>query len=137
MTCVYCSKKLHRKKIHTLTLKISLQRPPLYNGHFLLSLAQGGLCREVRLNVNLISVFQLASFNSSRRKPYQSLRQLIVGTLPPNAVFSHLAPRPPNVFFFKFNAVNSPNLVHQHWKSKKTAKCPNNLNETAAEGNAE
>ena len=110
MTCVYCSKKLHRKKIHTLTcLKISLQRPPLYNGHFLLSLAQGGLCREVRLNVNLISVFQLASFNSSRRKPYQSLRQLIVGTLPPNAVFSHLAPRPPNVFFF----LNLTQLTHQ------------------------
>ena len=28
---------------------------------------------------------------------------------------------------FFFIAFNSPNLTHQHWKGKKTVKCPNNL----------
>ena len=26
-----------------------------------------------------------------------------------------------------FIAVYSPNLLHQHWKGKKTVKCPNNF----------
>ena len=26
-----------------------------------------------------------------------------------------------------FNAINSPNVAHQHWDGKKTLKCPNNF----------
>ena len=49
----------------------------------------------------------------------------IVGTLSPNAVFSLLVPLLglPMLII----AVNSPNLAHQHWEGKKTAKCPNNF----------
>ena len=32
------------------------------------------------------------------------------------------------VLLMLFIAVNSPNLAHQHWDGKKTAKCPNNFN---------
>ena len=61
-------------------------------------------------------------------KPTQSacsLRQKILGTLPPNAIFSLLAPV--LVLPMLIIAVNSPNLAHQHWEGKKTAKCPNNF----------
>ena len=49
----------------------------------------------------------------------------IVGTLPPNAVFWLLARL--LVLPMLFIAVNSPNLAHQHWEGKKTAKCPKNF----------
>ena len=49
----------------------------------------------------------------------------IVGTLPPNAVFWLLARL--LVLPMLLIAVNSPNLAHQHWEGKKTAKCPNNF----------
>ena len=45
----------------------------------------------------------------------------IVGTLPPNTVFSLLACL--LVLPMLSIAVNSPNLVHQHWEGEKTAKC--------------
>ena len=35
-------------------------------------------------------------------------------------------PCSPNVDYMCI-AVNSPNLAHQHWEGKKTAKCPNNF----------
>ena len=50
----------------------------------------------------------------------------ILGTLPPNAVFSVCARL--LVLPMLFITVNSPNLAHQHWDGKKTAKCPNNFN---------
>ena len=46
-------------------------------------------------------------------------------TLPPNAVFSLLAHL--LVLPMLFVAVNSPNLVHEHWEGKMTVKCPNNF----------
>ena len=46
----------------------------------------------------------------------------IVGTLPPNAVFSLLAHLLILSLMF-FIAVNSTILAHQHWEGKKTAKC--------------
>ena len=49
----------------------------------------------------------------------------IVGTLPPNAVFWLLARL--LVLPMLLIAVNSPNLAHQHWEGKKTAKCSNNF----------
>ena len=49
----------------------------------------------------------------------------IVGTLPSSTVFSLLACL--LVLPMLFIAVNSPNLAHQHWEGKKTAKCPNNF----------
>ena len=50
----------------------------------------------------------------------------ILGTLPPNAMFSVFARL--LVLPMLFITVNSPNLAHQHWDGKKTAKCPNNFN---------
>ena len=49
----------------------------------------------------------------------------VAGTPPPNTGFSLLACL--LVLPMLFIAVNSPNLAHQHWEGKKTAKCPNNF----------
>ena len=49
----------------------------------------------------------------------------IVGTLRPNAVFFLLVL--PLSLSKLFIAVQSPNLVHQHWGDKETRKCPNNF----------
>ena len=47
----------------------------------------------------------------------------IVGTLKPNAVFFLLVL--PFSLSNLFIAVQSPNLVHQHWGDRETQKCPN------------
>ena len=49
----------------------------------------------------------------------------IVGTLRPNAGFFLLVP--PLSLSKLFIAVQSPNLVHQHWGDKETQNCPNNF----------
>ena len=49
----------------------------------------------------------------------------VAGTPTPNTGFSLLARL--LVLPMLFIAVNSPNLAHQHWEGKKTAKCPNNF----------
>ena len=49
----------------------------------------------------------------------------IVGTLRPNAIFFLLLL--PLSLSKLFIAVQSPNLVHQHWGDKETQKCPNNF----------
>ena len=49
----------------------------------------------------------------------------IVGALRPNAVFFLLVL--PLSLSKLFIAVQSPNLVHQHWGDKETQKCPNNF----------
>ena len=51
----------------------------------------------------------------------------IVGTLPSNAVFFFSLLARLLVLPMLFIAVNSANLVHQHWVGKTTAKCPNNF----------
>ena len=48
-----------------------------------------------------------------------------VGTLRPNAVFFLLVP--PLSLSKLFIAVQSPNLVQQHWGDKEAQKCPNNF----------
>ena len=49
----------------------------------------------------------------------------IVGTLKPNAVFFLLVL--PLSLSKLFIAVQSPNLVHQHWADRERQKCPNNF----------
>ena len=56
---------------------------------------------------------------------YMQSQTKIVGPLPPNTVSSLLAHL--LVLPMLFITVNSPNLAHQHWEAKKTAKCPNNF----------
>ena len=51
----------------------------------------------------------------------------IAGTLPPNSLFFFFTLAHLLVLPMLFITGNSPNLAHQHWEGKKTAKCPNNF----------
>ena len=92
-----------------------------------------------RFPFNHTSVFQIlqllgSGYNETKLNDNRSLfvrkQQLqsqteTVRALPTNALFPLLVPL--LVLPMLVITVNSPNLAHQHWEGKETAKCPNNF----------
>ena len=65
------------------------------------------------------------SVNTPSNSSQTQSQTKIFGTLKPNAGFFLLVP--PLSLSKLLIAVQSPNLVHQHWGNKETQKCPNNF----------
>ena len=84
-----------------------------YPNHCESALIGREVCVRVRCDVKIFCSAQLQS------------QTKIVGTLKPNAVFFLLVL--PSCLSKLFIAVQSPNLVHQHWGDRETQKCPNNF----------
>ena len=96
--------------------------------HAATSFKSRSLKRKSEVLYNIVALFFTCGHVRTTWNPLFQILQSqtkIVGTLRPNAGFFLLVP--PLSLSKLFIAVQSPNLVHQHWGDKEAQKCPNNF----------